>query len=261
MINSLNNKGSDMNDRLQNGLYLNFFKVDLSNQNISIMETKRSNYQNLEEIRQKIDTSQRIHALGNKIYGYGNNISELKKLHFIETEINLYDIPKLTSHLILEGFTDKLKEKGYQIIGKKGRCKAFNWNKPIPIDKMEINIFQGFDIRSIYLFDIEKNKLTFGLVIDVVYAFKDSQNKPLNTHLIVQHYNPQALKEIKKIQGDLLPDGKINTEAARKHLDEKLLTFVKNFVQFQLPCGGVIAKISNLPMRIILGEKGENLNI
>jgi hypothetical protein len=241
------------NLKIETGIYLNLFPVDIPEHPVDLMVVERNLYPNLKKLRSELKNSTKVYADGDKVYGYGADVIKLKEKEFKETKISLYEVPRLTGRMILEGFINKVMSDNYEVIEKKGRCKIFNWNDFKITRDNNVKVFKGFDIRSIFILDSQENKLVFGLIVDVVYAFKDSSDQPLNTYLILKNFGSQTFSEARQIQGELIPTG-INTEIARQRLLENILPFIENYSDFDLPCG-LKATLSTEPTRVILGGK------
>lgn len=242
------------------GYYINIFPVEFQENTIEVVTVNREKFSDLRPLREEIRSAEKevfVYADGDKVYGYGRESAWLSSKEFSSAKINLNDTPRLTGRMILEGFVNKLKEKGYSPVEGKGRCRIFNWTQPQQTSDGNVNVFKGFDLRSIFLKDQENNEFIFGIVIDVTYAFRDNRGNPLNFRYIVTQYGSQTLRNVRQIQGDLIPTG-INTEISRQRFIEEILPFVKNFPNFQLPCD-IEAMLKAEPMRLILGGKNENL--
>lgn len=241
--------------KLENGIHLNLFLVELPPTPVKVMMDKRSKYMDLRPIRKELEgTKARVYAFDDVVYGYGKDSQKiLGDKGFTETEVILQDEPHLASNLILEGFLDNLEEHHYAIECKKGTYEAFD---PIVVGSAaegEVVVFRGFDIKSLFLCNhaFEEGKLEFGLIIDATCAFRDKDNRSLSTYAIRQRFGSQALADVRRIQGDLIPTG-INTEASRQRLVEHILPFVRSFPKFKLPCDAEVSLI-NEPTRIVLG--------
>ncbi len=233
------------------GIYLNLFPINIPEDPVNLMVIERNQYPDLRILRSELTNNIKVYADGDKVFGYGANTIILKNKGFNKIEISLYEVPRLTARMILEGFMEKIKRDNYEIIEKKGRFKIFNWNEyKITNDKM-VKVFKGFDIRIIFILNSQENKLIFGLIVDVVYAFKDSSNKSLNPDLISKNFGSRTFSEVRQIQGELIPTG-INTEIARQRLLEHILPFIESHLEFDLPCGLKVT-LSAEPMRVILG--------
>lgn len=242
------------NLRLESGIYLNLFPVEVSDNPVRVMVVDRSHYPDLRSLRDDLKRSNGkvwIYADIDRIYGYGDHCTTLKNKSFEEIKISFYEAPRFTGRMILEGFVEKIRQNNYETIERKGRCEVFNWNEFSSTRDGNVKVFCGFDLRSIFLLDLHENKLVFGLVVDVTYAFRDQSNQSLNTYLIRQKFGSQTFSEIRQIQGDLIPTG-INTEVARQRLLDQILPFIRRFPEFNLPCG-LKAILSAEPVRVVLG--------
>ena len=252
--------GEKMKISLDPGFYTNLFEVQVPNYKITIMSINRSEYQNLRILRYEIKKTGKNILLyaperSEILYGFGKDMQWLSSKGFISTSINLLNEPRLTGYMILEAFIKKAQGLGYlPIFSKdKGRCKLFNWNLFKTTSDKKAKLFQGYDVKTIFIKDQVENNLVFGLVLDVTYSFKDFNDNPLNFHDIVTKFGSITLKEIRQIQKDLIPTG-INKEVSRQKLTEDIIPFVEKFSEIDLPCG-LKAQIIPIPARIILGEE------
>ena len=262
-----------MNISLDIGFYTNIFQVIVPEQEIEIMTCERSRYPSLKELRDEIRKSEKeifVYApqKSNKVYGYGSDMRWLSNKGFNLDKIHLYEMPRLTGRMILEGILSKVRQMGfslrfnsdvdiYQILDRnKGRVKVFR-QKPKVTSDNKVRVFIGYDLRVIFLKDPMENKLNFGLIVDVVYSLRDEEDKPLNYHTIVSKFGHDTLKEVRQIQRDLIPTG-INREVARQRLIEDIMPFVEQLSEIELPCG-IKVRISSEPTRIILGERDETI--
>jgi len=239
------------NLKIEPGIYLNLFPVDIPEHPVDLMVIERNRYPDLRELRNELKNTIKVYADEDKVYGYGADAIILKENGFKETKISLYQIPRLTSRMILEGFMERIRLNNYEVIGRKGRCKIFNWDVFKLTSDKKVKVFNGFDIRSIFILNPQENKLVFGLIVDVVYAFKDNSDHPLNTYFISKNYGSQTFSEVRRIQGELIPTG-INTEIARQRLLEHILPFIRNYSEFELSCG-LKVNLAVQPIRVILG--------
>jgi len=242
------------------GYYSNIFPVELDSTSIDILIAERKNFPDLRLLRSEISKDgieTYVYADGDKVYGYGKDLGWLSSKGFASVKINLSEIPRLTGRMILEGFVKKLSDNGFSPIMSKGRSQLFRWNDFKKTSDGMVKVNKGFDIRSLFLFDRRVEELIFGLVIDIIYALRDKDDNGLNSHEIVSKYGRTTFKEVRLIQGDLIPTG-INTEVSRQRFIEEILPFVKHFSEFLLPCG-TEAKLKEEPLRIILGGENESL--
>jgi len=253
------------------GIYVNLFEVQISNDAIQIMVSDRANYPSLKELRSKIKEEGReiyVYApeKSNKVYGYGTDMKWLSRMNFRLEAISLCDEPRLTSRMIMEGVISKAKSLGFipkvkdedekdidRLLRKnKGRLEIYNYDKPTITSDNQVKIFKGYDLRTIFIRDPIEKELKFGLIVDVTYALKDNGSS-LNYRSIISRFGKNTLKEIRRIQKDLIPTG-INMEVSRQRLIEDIIPFVKQLSEIILPCGlGV--EIVPTPCRIILGGK------
>lgn len=245
--------------RLDAGLYLNLFPVDMPPEPVTLLASARAAYPDLRPLRDELAQSGKrvwIYAEGDKVYGYGEDSDLLQSKGFDTTAISLPNVPRLASRMILEGFINHIKQEGYEPIERKGRCQVFNWGECQTIRAGNVHVYRGFDLRSLFVKDRETGRLVFGLVVDVTYAVRGPSDEPLSPGEIRRRFGERAVSEVRQAQGDLLPTGRINTEVARQRLLEHILPFVGRFLNFRLPCG-IDVSLRPEPARIILGvERG-----
>jgi len=242
------------------GYYSNIFPVELSNKSVELLVAERKKFPDLSPLRKEIENEKVelfVYADEDKVYGYGKDLQFLSLKGFTASKIILYDIPRLTGRMILEGFIIKLSEYGFSSIFGKGRCSLFKWDDFKETSDLMVRVHKGYDVRSLFLLDRKFEELIFGLVIDVIYALRDKDNNRLNSHEVVSRFGGNTLKEVRRIQGDLIPTG-INTEVSRQRFVEEILPFVERFPSFLLSCG-IEAKLKKEPLRVILGEENESL--
>jgi hypothetical protein len=245
--------------RLDAGLYLNLFPVDMPPEPVTLLASARAAYPDLRPLRDELAQSGKrvwIYAEGDKVYGYGEDSDLLQSKGFDTTAISLPNVPRLASRMILEGFINHIKQEGYEPIERKGRSQVFNWGECQTIRAGNVHVYRGFDLRSLFVKDRETGRLVFGLVVDVTYAVRGPSDEPLSPGEIRRRFGERAVSEVRQAQGDLLPTGRINTEVARQRLLEHILPFVGRFLNFRLPCG-IDVSLCPEPARIILGvERG-----
>lgn len=245
---------------LEIGYYSNIFPVKIEKEEIEILVTERRNFPDLRPLRDEIKDSKKkifVYADGDRVFGYGAEADWLCSKGFSKIRINLRETPRLTGRMILEGFVEELKNKGYEPIPTKGRYEIFEFDKYNETSNGLIRVYKGFDIRSLFLRDIETRELFFGLVIDVTYSIKDKDGNCMGFYEIKNRYGSTTLKEVRQIQGDIIPTG-INKEISRQRLKENILPFSQSVSKFNLPCG-ISAMLSEQPLRITLGGEDETL--
>ncbi len=254
---------------LDAGFYINLFKVDFTREEIEIMAVDRSAYPSLKELRNEIEQEKKdiyIYApeKSKKVYGFGKDMKWLSTKGFKSENIKFYEEPRLTSFMIFEGLKNKALDLDYspQTDKDKGRLKLFDQKNFKQTSDLNVKVFQGYDIRVIFLRDEDERKLVFCLVIDVVYSLKDREDKPLNFREVVKKFGSSTLKEVRQIQRDLLPNSKINSEASRQRLLEDILPFVEKLSESEinLSCG-VSVRLNTIPVRVTIGEEQENETI
>lgn len=248
---------------LEPGYYANLFEVQVPDYEIQLMVCERKKLPELKTLRNEISKAGKhifVYALAysDLVYGYGVDKSWLEAKGFEITSVKLYDEPRLTSRLVLDSFIESARELGYipSFQGEIGRCKLFNWDKYQVTSDGNVRIFSGFDVRTVFLKDHEKDSLCFNIVIDSCFALRDVQNNRLNSRDIVSQFGSETLKEVRQIQGDLIPTG-INTEVSRKRLYSEILPLLNHIKEITLP-SGITAKVCEYPSRIVVGEGEEH---
>lgn len=250
--------GKSHMSQLALGLYLNLFPVEVPVDPVRVMVVARSRYPDLRPLRsdfERLGQTVWVYPDGDKIYGYGRGSATLTSKGFRETEIRLHETPRLAGRMVLEGFLEQIKQEGYTPDWVRKRCRAFNWDSFQTTRDLQVRVYRGYELRSLFLFDAIANEMVFGLVIDATYAFRDQSGGALSPHDIRQRFDGQTFREVRQIQRDLIPTG-INTEVARQRLLEDILPFVSRFPTFLLPCD-VRVNLSPEPIRIVLGRKAD----
>jgi len=165
--------------------------------------------------------------------------------------------------MIMEGIVSRAKKLGFMpkvkdkkqidrlLIKYKGRLEIYNHKKFVTTSDNLVNVFKGYDLRTIFIRDPTERALKFGLVVDVTYTLKDVNGNSLDYRSIISRFGSYTLKEIRQIQKDLIPTG-INMEVSRQRLVEDIIPFVEQLDEIELPCK-LKAKILSTPCRIILG--------
>ncbi len=239
------------------GLYINLFEVSFENRETDFLVAKRSQHPRLRDFRkqltdQKIET--RIYAAGDEIYGYGTGQSELANFGFTPSRIHVAQTPPLASRLILEGYVDSLAEVGYTCWWSFGRANVYQFTKAL-LEVQGVRLYRGFELQSMYLLNPETEALTYGMIIDAVFTYRDANNKPLSTAVVTSKYGHDTLQQLRIKQGDFAPRGGINLEVSRQRFAEMILPFVAARHDFTLPCG-ILAQLNQEPVRVILsGEE------
>ena len=118
--------------RLDVGLYLNLFRVDVPTDPIRFLAADRSLHPDLRPLRDeltqlgKIGKKVWVYAEGDKVYGYGKDCDSLRSKGFGEVNVVLPNSPCLTARMVLEGFIDRVKQDQYTPLERKGRYEVFN---------------------------------------------------------------------------------------------------------------------------------------
>lgn len=234
------------------GIYSNIFPVQVPDTTVEVMTAKASGYRDLRGLREEIRAAScnlRVYRLEDIVLGYGSDLDWLADKRFEKQQIPLYRYPKWCARMIIEGLTDLLRSQGYREWFGKGRIKLY---EPQPFRKAaqgHLNVFPGYDLRSIYW--RREKQVLFGLIVDICWEIQDASGNRLTTPEVAQF---NAMAEIAQIQGEYLPDNRINPEVSRMRLQNHILPFVQQNNRFVLPCSGSIEVIvSNVPLRVILG--------
>jgi len=116
--------------RLDVGLYLNLFPVEVPSDPIRLLSIDRTRYPDLRPLREELTQLGKIvwvYAEDDKVYGYGKDCDSLLSRGFCETDVTLPDKPRLTARMILEGFIDRIEQDDYTPLEGKGRYAVFHW--------------------------------------------------------------------------------------------------------------------------------------
>lgn len=241
------------------GVYTNIFDVVVPYYMVRFFSAPRSAVMDLKGFRELVKERGwhvRLYALGksDKVYGYGRDMDRLRDFGFTPEYVSLKESPRLTSHLILEGIADQLIKEGYDARFGWGRLMAFPTNKFRVATPSMVEVFQGYVVKSTFRRDQFNDELTFGLVIDVAWAFKDEHGQPLSPRQVRER---NAMYAVGCIQGEYLPgERRFNTEVSRQRLVEMLMPFARDHAVFKLPFGGN-AELSSEPVRILIGGREE----
>ena len=239
------------------GVYVNMFPVTFEGTRFRVVQIERKKYPSLKELRSKLKNST-VYATEDKVYGFGSDFRELTALGFAEVEMNIQDTPKLTVAIIKDGISSYARELGYDLDYGFRNC-LFDRKNPLPTLSKEVQLFEGFEFRPVYLFDKNQKELFFSVTIDLRHRL-EFQGKPSSYAEIVQHlaskYDEttahQAILDIKYRTGDLTPYGKRNPESSRFRLG-KILGFVKKLDTIVLYNGSKMY-LAQEPIRIIGGK-------
>lgn len=243
------------------GYYINMFEVNILRNEAEFMVCERGVYPSLKVLREEVEKEGKKVFLyapvrSEKIFGCGENFKWLIFKGFRKEIIKLFEEPRLTGRLILEGIIEKSKENGFYPLPEmeKGRVILFNENNFIKTSDGNVHIYKCYDIRVIYLMDVSNNTLKFYAIIDLKFIFRDKEGKSLSPKEIVQLYGSYTLKEVRVIQKDLIKvneEFRANTEVSRQRLLEDIIPFVGRIKEFVLPCD-VRAKLNVSPCRITI---------
>lgn len=249
---------------LQLGNYVNFFQVNLANEELNLLHCSRDRYSSLDGLREQLRESY-VYAEGRFVYGYGDSADELTVHGFTAAKRKIDEVPGLVSRMILEGFMNALSRKGFKIEWHKIRVRAFNPHDAIELSIPEVKIYMGCEVRSTFLATPEEG-LMWGLIIDLKYKYKIASEpetfasfKNIRNFVALKHGHPAArsiIKEIKVKTGDLTPYGKINQEASESRFRSILKIVNSVGEEFTLPNGSK-ARLSLVPTRVILEGRYE----
>jgi len=248
---------------LEPGYYANLFEVKLQSEQASVVACSRSTYPTLKSLREQVEQAGKevyVYAPGHSdsVFGYGPDVDWLKAKGFQTWTVVLRKEPRLTGRMILDGVITKARTLGYTpSFPEIGRCRLFNWDTFRATSNGQVRVFLGYDIRVIFLRDQVADALTFNLVVDGCHAFRDQNDQPLNSQVIAQRFGSRTLRQVRQMQGDLIPTG-INTEVSRQRLVEQIMPFVGQIGAFELPCG-VRAQVLPEPLRVVVGAEDESL--
>jgi len=244
--------------QLQPGIYTNIFPVILPDEPLSFMETQRAQLTDLRELRNEIEQANRhvvVYADRNRVYGYGEDAEALLSTKgFRKNQILLKQVPALAAHIVLQGLIDAALAKGFwqrrkmSLKGVDARTEIFHPTPKGTTAQGRVKVFVGYDLRCAYYPAVE----SFGLVVDVTWAYQDDSGTPLNTP---QMRTRNALNEALVIQEELLRGtNRLNLQIAQIRMHNYLLPFVQEFQSISLPCGGQ-ARLEPEPFSVILGGK------
>jgi len=199
---------------MEAGFYVNLFEVSSPDTPIELMRVERSRYPDLRTLREELTekyTAVRVYSSHDVVYGYGGRQADaLVGYGFAKVTVPLKEIPEVTSRMILEGLIERLTIDGYQSQERKGRATIFDFTTPILVTSGGARLHRGYDLRTLFLKDPASESLLFGIVVDVAYAYTDSQGARLSTHEVVARFGSETLQAIRQKQGDILPDRRIN---------------------------------------------------
>ncbi len=246
-----------VNVQLQPGIYTNIFPVVLPDEPATLMEIQRSLAQDLRALREEIDRANlRVHVYADKdhVYGYGQEANTfLSTKGFSPTTVSFQEIPALTAHMVLQGVIDLALEKGFwqrwkiPLKGVDARTKIFRPEPKGTTTQGRVKVFAGYDLRCAYYPAVE----SFGLVVDVIWAYQDENGMPLNTPKM---RGQNAMNEALVIQEELLRGtNRFNLQISQIRMHDYLLPFAQEFQTIPLPCGGQ-ARLKSEPFSVILGR-------
>jgi len=243
--------------QLQPGIYTNIFPVILPDEPVSLMEIQRSQAPDLRTLRNEIGQTNQcvtVYAHRDYVYGYGADATTfLSTKGFGPATVLFKDVPALAAHVVLQGIIDNALAKGFwqkrkmSLKSVDARAEIF---KPAPKSTTvqgKVKVFLGYDLRCTYYSAVE----SFGLVVDISWAYQDEHNTPLNTP---QMHARNAMNEALVIQEEFLRGtNRFNLQIAQIRMHNYLLPFAQEFQSIDLPCGGQ-ARLEPEPFSVILGR-------
>ncbi|MEM2111804.1 MAG: hypothetical protein QXX08_08000 [Candidatus Bathyarchaeia archaeon] len=239
------------------GIFANLFVVSLENEVLSLVEDDRSKYPFLKELRGR--ASSFIYADGNKVYGYGKDLSDLRKIGFKDVQINASNIPKTTCRIISDAFCERLNSLFYKIERYRPVTQAFDTKNPIVLSVSEVVLLRGCEFRTVFLRHPIENRLVFGLIIDQRFRL-ECEGQP-SSYYIVRNFIAgkygdeiarETIREIRVKTGDLTPLGRRNSEASKVRHENILNIIRKVGEKFELPTGSFV-RLAQEPVNIVIG--------
>jgi len=241
----------------------NLFLVEIEDKPLELCVADRNKFQDLRALRESLKKC-RVYAYIDKVYGYGEDVTELLDKGFTRTNENIQENPHLVSRLLFEGFGDKLQDDlNFNVEWKRIKARAFDFNNIIKTSCDEVSLVKGYEFRTVFLFDSESEQIVFGLIIDLKHRFQ-LNNNPISLfgirRFVLQNYNEETAKkvirELRTKTGDITPSGSRNEEAARFRYDE-IIGFVNKINTFNLPTGHSVV-LSQNPVHVNMeGESDE----
>lgn len=242
------------NVQLQPGIYTNIFPVIAPEEPVTVMVIERAKAVDLRPLIAEITRSNLqvdVCAYKDRVYGYGRDAEAfLSTQGFAEEQIRLTDLPALAAHVVIEGLVSLALTKGFWMQkkfspkGVIGRTEIFR-QQPAGVVQGNIRIFVGYDLRCTYYSTVE----SLGLVVDVVWAYRDEKNTPLTTR---QMRESNALSEARVIQEEILRGtNRANQQISQIRMHRYLLPFAQEFSVVPLFHGGQ-ARIAPVPIPVVL---------
>lgn len=238
------------------GICTNLFLVEFGNEKLNMVEEDRKRYPSLKELRDRISTH--VYADGDKVYGCGIDLSELRRIGFKDVVKDVSEIPKTVCRIILDGFSEELASSGFKLEWRRFITQAFDIDNPIALSIPEIRLLKGCEYRTVYLRHPLEGKLVFGLIIDLKFRL-EYEGQPSSYYnirrFISQKYDEwkarEVIREIRVKTGDLTPTGRINTQASRFRYESVLNIVSRVGKELKLPTGD-IAILSQKPTNIVI---------
>lgn len=243
------------NVQLQPGIYTNIFPVALPDGPVRVMVIERSKATGLRPLLDEIARSGaqvQVYAHKARVFGYGQDAENfLSPKGFQKMQVSPLSWPTLGAHLVIDGIVSVAlkhgfwQKKRFSPRGVIGRTKIFRSSPAGLAARGSVKIFLGYDLRCTYYSAVE----SLGLIVDVVWAYQDSNGNPLNTR---QMRERNAMIEALLIQEELLRGtNRVNQQISKIRMHRYLLPFAQEFQTIPLICGGE-AHVEAVPFQVIL---------
>jgi len=245
-----------MGDRIDPGIYTNFFQVEVENfDKAGVFCADVNSAGSANELRPRLRAH--VHQIGSTVFGYGAGSEDLTVLGFITPDSEVLKNPDLVARVMIDGFLDRLEELGYHTERSRIRHRVYHPERAIAVSLRQIRIVPGYMLRSSFFRDPLGEDLVYGLVIDPWYRLEMNGN-PANFGEIRQFANVQAtsaasgiISEVMVKIGMLTPYRKRNRESFKAKV-ERTLALLAEAGEFSV--GGSSFRISPEPTRVILQE-------
>jgi|GEM_PF-1159186 hypothetical protein len=249
--------------RILGGIYINIFPMELSQSKINVYTAPFGALPRFNEIHKIIHDQNLIadvYRYKNEVFLYGKDLHKiidyLKLEKITKKEIDLYNYPDFCKRLITYSYSNYLRSKNFEEVNKLVRSEFYE-HEPYAISKnFNLKVYRGYRLKTIYFYNQNNETPIFALVVDLCWTVKDDNNKNISMTEISRKYN--AVMEISQIQGELLPNNKINPEFSRILFQDHILPFVSSHNKFKLIVEEDIeVTIKETPIRVIIGSEVE----
>jgi hypothetical protein len=239
------------------GIYVNLFETTPQIGTRKFTVAPSTALPNLEVLREKVKNAV-FYRYDDNVVAFGPRADGLEELGFGSQDIDLSNNPKVVTALLREGFLSDAARKGYEV--KRGFTNlVLDRQHPIETLLGGLVIFQGFDIRSMFIRNPYTTNLVYGFIADLRFKF-ELDGIPASYSAINQHaweerpdIASQVIRDVRVKTGDLLPSGGFNTESSRWRLG-RIQQFMAEFSTITLP-DGTMSPISTEPMRVVIGGR------